>query len=94
MTRPPSEWPSVLVPLPVRFTFDPAGSMIFTLSGLPGGMDVARNAEHYVETARVLFGPHVKTLNTAPNLGERTPEAYTELPPWDEVEDEVRRWLA
>lgn len=94
MTAPNPDWPSVLVPMPVRFTFDPAGLMYFQLSGVPGAMDVRQNSDMYIGMARNLFLPHVPSLNTAPQLGERTPEAFTELPTLDAVAEDIARWLA
>lgn len=94
MPTPPDDWPSVLVPLPVRFTFDPAGSLYFSVSGKYGGLNVSRDPETYIETARSLFLPSVEALNEAPGLGSRTPEAFTTLPGFPSVRDEVERWLA
>lgn len=91
---PPADWPRVLVPLPVLFTFDPTGALYFSAIEEHGSLDVARQAEHYVGTARQLFSPMLPRLNTATKLNGRTPEALTSLPPWDEVEADVRRWLS
>jgi len=93
MTHPSSNWPSVLVPLPVRFTFDPAGAMYFSIREMPGGMGVDTHLRRYVTTARGLFEPYLPVLNTAEDLGDRTPEVFTTLPEWAEVSEDVQRWV-
>ncbi len=94
MTTPNPDWPHVVVPLPVRFRFDPAGALYFGLFNMPGSVDVPKVPEALIATARSLFLPHLATLNTAPELGKRIPEAFTELPELSAVADDVARWLA
>lgn len=91
MTQPPATWPTATIPLPVRFAFDPAGALYFELQSMP---EEGRE-RRYIDTARELFLPRLPVLNGAGlNLRGRTPEAYTLLPELDDVEEEVRRWLA
>lgn len=94
MTAHNPEWPHMTVPLPVRFRFDPAGALYFRMHDLPGSLDERTRQQALIKTARDLFLPHVATLNTAPALGERTPEALTELPELGTVADDIARWLA
>lgn len=94
MTTPNPDWPHMTVPLPVRFRFDPAGTLYFGMHNLPVSLDERTRQQTLVKTARELFLPYVATLNTAPALGERTPEAFTELPELATVADDIARWLA
>lgn len=94
MTTPNPDWPHVTVPLPVRFRFDPAGALYFGMHNLPGALDERQRQQALIKSARDLFLPRVATLNTAAGLGDRTPEAFTELPELATVADEIARWLA
>ena len=94
MTTPNPDWPNVLVPMPVRFSLDPAGAMYFRMANVPGFLDMRKHPEMYIGLARNLFLPHVASLNTAPELGGRTPEAFTELPELATVADDIARWLS
>lgn len=86
----PHDWPSVIIPLPVKFALDPVGGLYMNIQELPREV----RPEQYIQTARDLFLPSVPALNGAGlNLRGRRPEAYTLLPELDEVKDEVARWL-
>ena len=94
MTTPNPDWPDVIVPLPVRFRFDPLSALYFGMHNLPVAVDERKRQQVLITTARDLFLPYVATLNTAPALGGRAPEAFTELPELSTVAQEISRWLA